>query len=164
MKRSADFGRVFLPNGMVPKEGDVIRQPDLSATLKTIAEDGGESFYRGRIAAAIVNTVQSSGGVITRDDLKNYKPVWREPLIGSYRERRVITMPPPSSGGVAILQMLNILEGYNLGQMEHNSAAYLHLVTEAMKHDRHRAGSPEHPQTAPACQREFAHRAARRYW
>jgi gamma-glutamyltranspeptidase/glutathione hydrolase len=134
MKRSADLGRVFLPNGMVPKEGDVIRQPDLSATLKTIAEDGGESFYRGRIAAAIVNTVQSSGGVITRDDLKNYKPVWREPLIGSYRERRVITMPPPSSGGVAILQMLNILEGFNLGQMEHNSSAYLHLVTEAMKH------------------------------
>lgn len=134
MKRSADLGRVFLPNGMVPKDGDVIRQPDLSATLKTIAEDGGESFYRGRIAAAIVTTVQSSGGVITRDDLKNYKPVWREPLIGSYRERRVITMPPPSSGGVAILQMLNILEGYNLGQMEHNSSAYLHLVTEAMKH------------------------------
>ena len=134
MKRFADLGRVFLPNGIVPKEGDIIRQPDLSATLKTIAEDGGESFYRGRIAAAIVSTVQSSGGVITRDDLKNYKPLWREPLIGSYRDRRVITMPPPSSGGVAILQMLNILEGYNLGRMEHDSSAYLHLVTEAMKH------------------------------
>ena len=134
MKRFADLGRVFLPTGTVPKEGDIIRQPDLGATLKAIAQDGGESFYRGRIAAAIVDTVRSSGGVITRDDLKNYKPVWREPLIGSYRGRRVITMPPPSSGGVAILQMLNILEGYNLGQMEHGSPAYLHLVTEAMKH------------------------------
>ena len=134
MKRFADLGRVFLPNGTVPKQGDIIRQPDLGATLKAIAQDGGESFYRGRIAAAIVETVHSSGGVITLDDLKNYKPVWREPLIGSYRERRVITMPPPSSGGVAILQMLNILEGYNLGQMEHNSSAYVHLVTEAMKH------------------------------
>src|SRR5262249_28877178 len=134
MKRFADLGRVFLSNGTVPKEGDIIRQPDLGATLKAIAEDGGESFYRGRIAAAIVDAVRSNGGVITRDDLKNYKPVWREPLIGSYRGRRVITMPPPSSGGVAILQMLNILEGYNLGQMEHDSSAYLHLVTEAMKH------------------------------
>ncbi|HEY1235182.1 MAG TPA: gamma-glutamyltransferase [Candidatus Binatia bacterium] len=134
MKRFADLGRVFLPNGTVPKEADIIRQPDLGATLKAIAEDGGEAFYRGRIAAAIVDTVRSSGGVITRDDLKNYKPVWREPLIGSYRGRRVITMPPPSSGGVAIVQMLNILEGYNLGQMKHDSSAYLHLVTEAMKH------------------------------
>ncbi len=134
MKRFADLGRVFLPNGTVPKQGDIIRQPDLGATLKAIGEDGGESFYRGRIAAAIVDTVRASGGVITREDLKNYKPVWREPLIGSYRGRRVITMPPPSSGGVAILQMLNILEGYNVGQMEHDSSAYLHLVTEAMKH------------------------------
>ena len=134
MKRFADLGRVFLPNGTVPKEGDLIRQTDLGATLKNIAEDSGEAFYRGRIAAAIVNTVRSNGGVITLEDLKNYKAVWREPLVGSYRGRRIITMPPPSSGGVAILQMLNILEGYNLGQLEHNSAGYLHLVTEAMKH------------------------------
>jgi len=99
MKRSADLGRVFLPNGIVPKEGDVIRQPDLSATLKTIAEDGGESFYRGRIAAAIVNTVQSSGGVITRDDLKNYKPLWRVGIFasGDRGDETCIRRPRPVS-------------------------------------------------------------------
>jgi len=68
------------------------------------------------------------------DDLKNYMPVWRKPLVGSYRGRTVITMPPPSSGGVAIIEMLNILEGYSLREFRHNSAFYLHLLSEAMKH------------------------------
>lgn len=84
---------------------------------------------------------------MTLEDLKNYKAVWREPLIGTYRNHTVITMPPPSSGGVAILEMLNILEGYKLDQLQHNSAAYLHLITESMKHafaDRaHFLGDPD---------------------
>ena len=71
---------------------------------------------------------------MTLDDLKNYKAVWREPLIGSYRSRTVITMPPPSSGGVALLEMLNILESYKLDDFQHNSPVYLHLLAEAMKH------------------------------
>lgn len=134
MKRFADLGSIYLANGAVPAEGAVIRQPALAETLKAIAAQGSQVFYQGWIGAAIVDTIQKNGGVMTADDLKRYKPVWREPLIGAYRDRTVITMPPPSSGGVAILEMLNILEGYKPDQFRHNSAEYLHLLTEAMKH------------------------------
>ena len=78
--------------------------------------------------------IKKEGGVMTLDDLKNYKAVWRDPLIGSYRGRTVITMPPPSSGGVALLQMLNVVEGYKFDEFNHNSAPYLHLLGESMKH------------------------------
>jgi gamma-glutamyltranspeptidase/glutathione hydrolase len=134
MKRFADLGSIYLANGAVPAEGAVIRQPALAETLKAIAAQGSQVFYQGWIGAAIIDTIQKNGGVMTADDLKRYKPVWREPLIGAYRDRTVITMPPPSSGGVAILEMLNILEGYKPDQFRHNSAEYLHLLTEAMKH------------------------------
>jgi gamma-glutamyltranspeptidase/glutathione hydrolase len=134
MKRFADLGRIFMPNGEVPKEGDVIRQAELAETLKVIAQQGAEIFYQGRIAEAIAETIKNNGGVMTLEDLKNYKAVWREPLIGTYRNRTIVTMPPPSSGGVALLEMLNILEGYKLDQSQHNSPAYLHLITETMKH------------------------------
>jgi gamma-glutamyltranspeptidase/glutathione hydrolase len=134
LKRFADLGRVYMPNGEMPKEGEPIRQPQLAATIKAIAQQGSEVFYRGWIAEAIVDMVKKEGGVMTLDDLKNYKAVWREPLIGSYRGRTVITMPPPSSGGVALLQMLNVMEGYKFDQFKHNSAPYLHLLAEAMKH------------------------------
>ncbi len=133
-KRFPDLGRIYMPNGEVPKEGDAIRQPQLAATLKAIAQQGNEAFYRGWIAEAIVEAIKKEGGVMTLDDLKNYKAVWREPLIGSYRGRTVITMPPPSSGGVALLQMLNVVEGYKFADFTHNSAPYLHLLSEAMKH------------------------------
>ena len=134
MKRFADLGRIYLPNGEVPKDGQTIRQPELAETLKAIAQQGEAVFYRGWIGAAIIETIKKAGGVMTLDDLKNYKAVWRKPLIGSYRNHTVIAMPPPSSGGVAILEMLNILEGYPLGEFQHNSAFYLHLLSEAMKH------------------------------
>ena len=134
MKRFADLGRVYLPNGEVPKDGQTIRQPELAETLKAIAQQGEAVFYRGWIGAAIIETIKKAGGVMTLDDFKNYKAVWRKPLIGSYRNHTVIAMPPPSSGGVAILEMLNILEGYPLGEFQHNSAFYLHLLSEAMKH------------------------------
>jgi gamma-glutamyltranspeptidase/glutathione hydrolase len=134
LKRFADLGRVYMPNGEVPKEGELIRQPQLAATIKAIAQQGAEVFYRGWIAEAIVDMVKKEGGVMTLDDLKNYKAVWREPLVGSYRGRTVITMPPPSSGGVALLQMLNVVEGYKFDEFKHNSAPYLHLLAEAMKH------------------------------
>lgn len=134
MKRFADLGRIYMPNGEVPREGEPIRQPQLAATIKAIAQQGSEVFYRGWIAEAIVEMVKQEGGVMTLDDLKNYKAVWREPLVGSYRGRTVITMPPPSSGGVALLQMLNVVEGYKFAEFKHNTAPYLHLLAEAMKH------------------------------
>lgn len=134
MKSFSNLGRVFLVKDEPPPEGHIVRQPELGETLKAIAEQGAEVFYQGWIAQAIVETLKKEGGVITPEDLKNYKAVWREPLIGTYRKRLVITMPPPSSGGVALLQMLNVLESYQLGSIPHNSATYLHLLTEVMKH------------------------------
>jgi len=147
MERFPELGRIYMPGSELPEEGDLIRQPELAATLKAIAQDGAAAFYDGWIGRAIVQTIDKAGGIMTLDDLKNYKPVWREPLTGSYRGRTVVTMPPPSSGGVALLQMLNILEGYKLGDFQHNSAFYLHLIGEAMKHafaDRaHFLGDPD---------------------
>lgn len=134
MRKFADLGRVFLEKDEVPAVGAKIRQPELGETLKAIAEEGADAFYQGWIAQAIVETLKKEGGIITAEDLKGYKAVWREPIIGYYRKRVVITMPPPSSGGVALMQMLNILEGYQLGLIPHNSATYLHLLAETMKH------------------------------
>jgi gamma-glutamyltranspeptidase / glutathione hydrolase len=134
MKRFSDLGRIYMPNGGVPKEGDMIRQPQLAETLKAIAQKGTDVFYRGWIAEAIAEVIKKEGGVMTLDDLKDYRAVWREPLVGSYRGRTIVTMPPPSSGGMAILEMLNVLEGYKLEQFQHNSGAYLHLLAETMKH------------------------------
>ncbi|HSK29828.1 MAG TPA: gamma-glutamyltransferase, partial [Candidatus Limnocylindria bacterium] len=134
MQRFPDLKRIYMPGGELPKEGEILRQPELATTLRAIAQEGAEVFYNGWIGRAIVEMVQKAGGVMTLDDLKNYKPIWREPLIGSYRNRTVVTMPPPSSGGVALLTMLNVLEGHKLDQRQHNSAGYLHLVVETMKH------------------------------
>jgi gamma-glutamyltranspeptidase/glutathione hydrolase len=134
MRAFPDLARVFMPEQRVPALGESIRQPELGETLKTIAGHGAGVFYRGRIGEAVVETVQKHGGVLTLADLGNYKPVWRQPLVGAYRRRTVLTMPPPSSGGVALLQSLNVLEGHRLRDLRHNSATYLHLIAETMKH------------------------------
>jgi gamma-glutamyltranspeptidase / glutathione hydrolase len=134
MKRFPDLGRIYMPGGEVPKDGDMIRQSELAETLKAIAQKGSDVFYRGWIGEAIAEVIMKEGGVMTLDDLKNYRAVWREPLVGSYRGRTIVAMPPPSSGGVAIVEMLNALEGYKLDQLQHNSASYLHLLAETMKH------------------------------
>lgn len=147
MKRFPELGRIYMPGGELPAEGHLIRQPELAATLTAIAQHGAGAFYEGWIGREIVRATEKAGGVMTLEDLKNYRPVWRKPLSGSYRGRTVVTMPPPSSGGVALLQMLNVLEGYQLGEFQHNSAFYLHLISEAMKHafaDRaHFLGDPD---------------------
>ena len=134
MKKFPDLGRVFLVKDEVPPEGEIVRQPDLGQSLKALVSEGADVFYQGWIAQAIVDTVKKDGGVLTLEDLRSYKPIWREPLVGRYRNRTVITMPPPSSGGVALIEMLNVLEGHQVSQLAPNSATYLHLVAEAMKH------------------------------
>jgi gamma-glutamyltranspeptidase/glutathione hydrolase len=134
MKKFPELGRVFLVKDEVPPEGEIIRQPDLGQTLKAIVSEGVDVFYQGWVAQAITDTVKNEGGVLSFDDIRSYKPVWREPLVGNYRNRTVITMPPPSSGGVALIQMLNVLESHQLNQLAHNSGTYLQLVAEAMKH------------------------------
>ena len=109
-------------------------QKDLAKTLKIIAAQGRDGFYKGEIAQKISDEMKSNGGLISYEDLENYNPVWREPLTSSYRKNKIITMGPPSSGGVHIIQMLNILENYDLKEFEHNSSNYINLLTEVMKH------------------------------
>ena len=121
-------------DGSIYKEGDVLVQKDLAATLRLIAGKGPDAFYKGDIADLIARDMAESGGIVTRDDLARYKPVWREPVQGTYRGYQIISMAPPSSGGTHIIQMLNILEGYDLQAQGFNSSATVHLMAEAMRH------------------------------
>lgn len=131
-----DLKALYFNQGQPFKLGETVRNPALAATLRLIAREGVKSFYNGEIAAKIVTAMQANGGLISRSDLANYKPREHSPLRGSYRGYEILTMPPPSSGGVALLTMLNLLEPYALGwnATGHNSSAYIHLVTESMKH------------------------------
>jgi gamma-glutamyltranspeptidase/glutathione hydrolase len=122
---------VFLPGGAPPAPGDTLRQPDLARTLERIAEQGADGFYRGETADLIVAEMQRGGGIITREDLADYHAVWREPVQTTYRGWRIIAMPPASSGGVTLTEILNILEGYRLPAF--GSAQLMHLEIEAMR-------------------------------
>ena len=113
--------------------GDTWRQPDLAATLRRIQQDGRDGFYKGRTAELIADFMDENDGLITLEDLAGYEAIEREPIRGTYRGYEIVSMPPPSSGGVTMVQMLNILEGYDLAEIGHNSAQYLHLLTEAMR-------------------------------
>lgn len=128
-----DSNSVFLNNGKGFDEGDVLRQPELAKTLGRIQRNGAAEFYTGRTAKMIADDMNAHGGLITADDLKNYRAVERTPLQGSYRGNTVISLPPPSSGGTVMLEVLNILEGYDIRGMQSNSAAKYHVLTEAMR-------------------------------
>ena len=128
-----DSNRIFLRNGNFYKEGDLFRQPELAATLGRVATRGAKEFYTGRTAQLIADDMKANGGLITLDDLKNYEAKERTPLRGSYRGHEIVTMPPPSSGGIVMLQVLNMLEGYDVKSLGYNSAAKYHLLVEAMR-------------------------------
>jgi len=124
--------KVFLKaEGGVLGPGDALVQRDLAETLTQIARSGPRAFYEGEIAEKIAAAVRAAGGVMTRDDLQSYAAIERAPVTGSYRGHRIVSMPPSSSGGVALIEMLNILEGYKLGEID--AAGRLHLMVEAMK-------------------------------
>jgi gamma-glutamyltranspeptidase/glutathione hydrolase len=123
---------VFLPNGHAPKPGDVFKNPDLARTLEAVAAGGRDVFYKGAIAKAIADDMQARGGFITAADLASHKADWVEPIGTTYRGYDVFEMPPNTQGFVA-LEMLNILEGFDLKPLGHNSANYLHLVVEAKR-------------------------------
>ena len=127
--------KIFLKgDGGTLGAGDRLVQSDLAGTLEMIAHEGPPAFYSGPVAEKIAAAVQAAGGVMTADDLKNYQAVERAPARGSYRGYDVVSMAPPSSGGVELIEMLNILEGYDLGGVAHaNAAQALHLMIEAMK-------------------------------
>ncbi|HLV76385.1 MAG TPA: gamma-glutamyltransferase [Marinobacter sp.] len=120
-------------DGTAPQPGDLFRQPELAATLQRIADQGIKGFYEGETARLIVEEMQRGEGLITLDDLKNYQPAIRRPLQGRYRGYDVFSMSPPSSGGTHIIQILNILEPYPIGEWGHNSARTIHHMAEAMK-------------------------------
>ena len=115
-------------------EGELLIQTDLAKTLKIISEKGRDGFYKGSVANKIAKAMKDNNGLITKSDLENYNPVWRKPLISQYRGNNIITMGPPSSGGLHIIQMLNILENYDLKEINHNSKEYINLLTEVMKY------------------------------
>ncbi len=125
--------QVFYPNGEPPRVGSNFRQPLLAQTLSLIAADGRNAFYRGQIADLIVEEMREGGGLITHEDLSRYQAVWREPITFEYRGHTVISMAPPSSGGITIAEILNILEGYDLGSMGFNSFDAIHLMTESFR-------------------------------
>jgi len=119
--------------GSAYQSGDIWKQTDLARSLRSIARDGPDVFYEGWIARKIVAEMKANGGLITREDLSAYRPVIRQPVRGSYRGYEIVSMPPPSSGGVHLIQMLNMLELYPIGDWGHNSAASIHLLAECMK-------------------------------
>lgn len=124
---------IFLPGGALPAVGDTLVQADLARTLAAIADRGPDAFYTGAVAQALASAATEDGQGITLADLAEYSPRWREPVRGSYRGLTVVSMPPPSSGGVALVQMLAILEGFDLQSAGFGSAAALHPLAEAMK-------------------------------
>ena len=123
----------FSRNGTPYSEGELFRQPDLGRTLQRIAHHGRDGFYRGETARLLADDMRRNGGIITERDLELYEAKERAPIRGTYRGYDVIGMPPPSSGGIAVVEMLNILEGYDLAAMGHNSAAYIHHLAESMR-------------------------------
>ncbi len=123
-----------LSNGGVPYEaGDTWRQPDLARSLERIRDHGRDGFYAGETARLVAEEMVRGGGWITEDDLARYEAKERQPITGSYRGYDIISMPPPSSGGVVLVEMLNILEGFDLAAMGHNSPEFIHHVTESMR-------------------------------
>jgi gamma-glutamyltranspeptidase/glutathione hydrolase len=129
----ASRAKFFKADGSDYQVGDIFRQPDLAATLQRIAEKGAREFYEGETAQLIVAEMQAHDGLITMEDLAAYQPIIREPSHGTYRGYDIYAMSPPSSGGAHIVQMLNILEDYDIGAMGFNSAATIHVMAEAMK-------------------------------
>ena len=113
------------------KEGDIIKYPKLAATFERIRDHGRDEFYKGKTADILVDYVQSLGGIITKEDLAKYQAVERKPIVFNYKNSRIISMPPPSSGGICIAQILKSIEPYKIGQYAHNSMKYIQLITEA---------------------------------
>ena len=124
---------VFAPGGDVPAVGALFRQPQLAATMRTLAREGHDGFYRGAVAEMLVDGVQRDGGIWSAEDLLNYRVVEREPLIGTYRDVTITTAPPPSAGGVALINMFNMLAGYDLASVDVDRVTRTHLLTEIMR-------------------------------
>ena len=135
LKRWPGAAAVFLDHGQVPAVGWLLKQPDLAETFELIASQGDAGFYAGKRAEQMVDAVRAAGGIWTLDDLKQYKVVERKPLEGDFHGMHVVSAPPPSSGGVVLIEILNILAGYDLAKLD--PATRDHLVIEAMRYAYH---------------------------
>ena len=132
LRQSKAATEVFLPGGRPPRPGEVFRQPDLARTLAAVAENGAEPFYNGEIARNIARSVQDAGGYVTEEDLAGHETNWVEPISAGYRGVRIYEIPPPGQG-IAALQMLNLLEGFDLSGLDPLGAERIHLEAEAKK-------------------------------
>jgi gamma-glutamyltranspeptidase / glutathione hydrolase len=132
LARFSESHRIFQRNGKFYKPGEILKQPELAKTLERIAKNA-DDFYRGEMARQLAASIQKGGGLVTPDDLANYEVKEREPIRGTYRGYDVISAPPPSSGGIALMEILNILEGYDLTKFGSRSAESIHLTTEAFR-------------------------------
>ena len=144
------FIQVNGPNTFFGKEfkaGDTLKQPALANTLERIAKNGKNEFYKGETAKILVNHFQTNGGIISKKDLSQYKAVWRDPIVFPYRDLKIISMAPPSSGGITLGQILKMLEPYPLSKLGHHSSEYVQLLVEAERRayaDRnHYLGDPD---------------------
>lgn len=131
MNRWPETAAIFMPEGKVPEVGDLIIQTDLANTLRAIVENGRDGFYKGEVAERLVEGTRAAGGIWTLDDLAGYTVKEREPITTTYKGYELITAPPPSSGGIAIAQMLNLIEAYDVEEM--SSVERTHLLSEAMR-------------------------------
>lgn len=132
---SADFLKNYFknPDGILVQFGETWVQPALANTLKLIRDNGKDGFYKGIVAQKITDFMKANGGIITQEDLSKYEAIERETLKGTYKGFEIISMPPPSSGGVAIIEMLNIMEKADLNEVAFNSTEYVHLIAETMR-------------------------------
>jgi len=133
LSKFSETKKIFFQDNPV-QFNSLLIQKDLAKTLEKISNDGRNGFYQGDVARKIVADMKKNDGLITLDDLKNYKSKWRKPLINKYKNFEIITMPPPSSGGLHLIQMLNILESFDIKSLKHNSPSYVLLLNEVMKY------------------------------
>ena len=133
LSQYAETKRIYLKGGQFYKEGELLRQPELAATFGRLQRSGPNEFYEGETARLIVADMKRNNGLMTMEDLHNYVAKERTPVRGNYRGHEIISMPPPSSGGAVLIEMLNILEGFDLQKMEASSSDRYHLMAEAMR-------------------------------
>jgi gamma-glutamyltranspeptidase / glutathione hydrolase len=133
LRRFPATSRIFLPAGRAPVVGERLVQADLAETFRRIAQSGANGFYQGRTAELVEAEMRRGGGLVTRDDLQRYRAVWRDPVRFRYRGHEVLSMPPPSSGGATMAEILNILEGYDLRRLGYLSPGHAHAFAEASR-------------------------------
>lgn len=133
MQEYPELGKIYLKDGLPPEVGDYIKNPGIVKTFQKIIDEGEDGFYKGEIAKAIVESSEKYGGIITLEDLANYKVTKMEPIVGTYRGYEIISSPPPSSGGTHLIQILNMLENFELDNYKPFSGEHMHLLSELFK-------------------------------